>query len=200
MPLAAPPLVGLRCGPCLGPWARLRPLCDCASALCCLLLLRSRLLLYSVRCLPMLLCRLRLHCSRSSAAPLSPMRELAGAPPPLVRRLVGALLLVAPPLRVATPLRVPSAEFPLLPPAPLPVGLRRRIRLGPWVPLRSLCDCSRGRRCLSLYRSRLLSCSVRPLSWLSCCLLLVWPCCRLCLRPWALLRPLCDCSWALCCL
>ena len=44
MPHAAPPLVGLRCGPCLGPWALFRPLCDFERqcTLCCLLLLRSR--------------------------------------------------------------------------------------------------------------------------------------------------------------
>ena len=51
------------------------------------------------------------------------MPELAGAPPPYVRRLVGALLLVALPLLVATRLRVPSSEVTVLPPARLLVGL-----------------------------------------------------------------------------
>ena len=51
------------------------------------------------------------------------MPELAGAPQPLVRRLVGAVLLVAPPLLVTTLLRVPSSELPALSPALLPVGL-----------------------------------------------------------------------------
>ena len=79
-----------------------------------------------------------------------------------MQQLVGTLLLVAPPLHVATPLRVLSSEFPVLPPAPLPVGLRRRVRLGPWAPLRALCDCSWALRCLSFCGSRSLSCSVRP--------------------------------------
>ena len=52
--------VGLRCRPCLGPWALFCPLCDCACALRCLVALCSRALLRPVCCLAMLRCRLRL--------------------------------------------------------------------------------------------------------------------------------------------
>ena len=62
------------------------------------------------------------------------MPRLAGAPRPLVRLLVGALLLVTPPLLVFTLLRVPPSKFPVLHRAPLSVGLRRRVRLGPGLP------------------------------------------------------------------
>ena len=67
MPPSAPVLVGLPCGPCLGPWELFRPLCECACALRRLSPLRSPSLLGSLRCLLLLVCRVRLDCSRGSA-------------------------------------------------------------------------------------------------------------------------------------
>ena len=110
-----------------------------------------------------------------------------------MRRLAGSLLLGAPSLLVATPPRVPCSVLLAWPPALQPVGLRHRVRLGPWAPCRPLCDCSWALRCLSLCRSWALSCSVCPLSWSLCCLLLlllVGLRCRFCLGPPPFLRPL----------
>ena len=146
----------------------------------------------------------RCYCAGSIAPEvlLSPMPELAGAALPVVRRLVGAFLLVALPLLVAIPLRMPSSGFSLPPPPLLPVGLRRRARLRPWAPFRSLCDNTWALCCPSLRRSWSLFSSACLLSWSLCrllLLLLVGLCCRIRLGLWVLLRPLCDCSWALCC-
>ena len=106
-------------------WAR-----GCSSALCVAVCARFAALFPSAMgCSSAVCVALRCYCAASSSiapyAPLSRMLELTGAPPPLVRRLVGALLLVAPPLLVATPLQVPSSEFHVLPPAPLPWALQR---------------------------------------------------------------------------
>ena len=65
------------------------------------------------------------------------------------------------------------------------------------MPLHSSCKCSWALYCPSLCCSRLLTCSVRLLSKLPCCLL---PRCHPCLGSWALLHPLCDRLWGLCCM
>ena len=57
---SAPPLVGCHCSLCLGPWGLLRPLCYCSCALRCHLPLCSQSPFCSMRCLSMLLRRLRL--------------------------------------------------------------------------------------------------------------------------------------------
>ena len=102
------------------------------------------------------------------------MPELTGSPLPLVRRLVGALLLVAPPLLVATSLRVRSSEFPVLATSCSAAhGAPTSAHVGPWAALRSLCDCSWALDHLSLYRSQSLSCSACLISWSPCCLLLL---------------------------
>ena len=71
---------------------------------------------------------------------LSLIPGLVGAPPPLVRRLVGAALPCAQMLPVAPWLRAPSFLVAALPPA-----------LGSWALLRPLCDCSWALRRLLLY-------------------------------------------------
>ena len=153
-------------------WARGRYSALCATVRArfadfrCSALGRSSALCAVVRCY------YAASASIAPEAPLSPMSKLTGAPLPLVRRLVGALPLVAPPLLVATPLRVPSSNFPVLPPALLPVGLRCRLCLGPWALLRPLCDCPGALCCLKLRHLWSLRCLVGCLSTLLWCLLL----------------------------
>ena len=196
LPPSAPPRVALRCGPCLGPRALLRPLCECA---CTLRRLCPPLvsLLSSVCCLLMLLCRLWLYCYRGSAAAYASARRCCSALSATAR---GCLLLGAPLLLAATPLRVPSSERPVL--ATCPAAPGAPTSRTPWpvgAPpflVRPLVGAL-----LPITRSR--CCSVCFFSWWLCylvLLLLVGLCCRLYPGPWALLRPLCDCSWAPCCL
>ena len=69
-------------------------------------------------------------------APLSPLFGPVGAPPPFVRLPGGALLPVAPPLVVATLLRVLSLDVAVVPPTLPRLRLRYRLSLGLWVLLR----------------------------------------------------------------
>ena len=94
---------GPPCGPCVGPWALLRPLCDRTCALCCLLVLTSLSLLCYVRCVAMLLCRLRLYCSLGSVVTYARARRCS---PTFSATARGAY--------AATPLWVLSSNFPLL--------------------------------------------------------------------------------------
>ena len=106
-------------------------------------------------------------------APLSPLFGPVGtAPPPFLRLPGGALLPVAPPLLVATLLRVLSFNANVVPPALPRLRLRYRLSLGLWVLLCLLCAGSWALRCLVLYRSRSLLGSTRRPSWLPRCLLL----------------------------
>ena len=133
------------------------------------------------------------------------MRELARAPPRLVRRLMGALLLVAPPARGRYPalgavFRVsfaasrfathgaPTSRTPWpLGALPFPVRLLMETLLPVALPL----------PVAPLLR---VPCFLVPVLPLLLLLLLMGLRCRLRLGPWALLRPLCNGSWALCCL
>ena len=143
--------VGLRRRVCLSSLALLRPLCHYAlrAWLPCapLLLIAARLCVLScdVTMLPLALLLPRLNCRLCMSARV--LRALSAT-------ARGRFPRVAPPIRLATPLRVPSSERPVMPPARLPVGPQRRVHLGPWSLLRSLCDCLWALCCLSL------SCSV----------------------------------------
>ena len=174
-PVGAPP-----------PFVRLRMRASPLVPLC------SRLLICSVLCLSMLLCRLRLYCSlarKCSPAPsvtargrlapccsATPSRYPApgaifstpfatscsaargaltsrtpwpvGAPPFLVRLLLGALLPVALPLPVALLLCVPCFLVVVLPLALAARGAPLSPCLGPWALLRPLCDCSWALSCM----------------------------------------------------
>ena len=110
--LTAPPpallLPRLRCRLCLSSQVRPRPQCDGSWALCCLLLCRS----WS---LPRSGCRLPWGF-RGAPTPRTPWP--VGAPPFLVRLLLGASLPITLPLPVALLLRVSSFLVAVLPRAP----------------------------------------------------------------------------------
>ena len=77
-------------------------------------------------------------CSAAREAALSLIPGLVGAPPPLVRRLLGIVLPCALPLPVGPGVRAPSFLIAALPLASVLVGLHRRLCLGsppPFVPL-----------------------------------------------------------------
>ena len=184
----------------LGSWPPLRRLCARWWALGCLSLCRSRCLPCPVHCLSMLLCCLLLCCSWGSAVACALTQGRSYAP---FAWHGGRFVALCSALLIAPPLCAVSSEVVVLPPAPLPAGFQRRIRLGSWAPLRPLCYCPWALRYLSLFRSRSHPCSARCLSWLLCCLLL---CClwgSAVAYAWARGRsfaPSGECSWALRCL
>ena len=104
------------------------------------------------------------------------MPRPVAAPLPLVRLLMGALLLVGVSLSVAAMLCVVCMDVAVWPFALPRLRLRYRLSVGFWVLLRLLCAASSALRNLVLCRSRLLLGSVRCPSWLPRCLRL---CCLL---------------------
>ena len=198
LPLA-PFVLGLPCCLLLGWWALVRPFCDVPWMSCCLSLCRSSSLICYVRCLSRLLCCLLLCCSWGSAVSYASARGRSSALRDTARGRFAAYR-STPPARSPAPCAIylgccavgcSAACGALRPPMLGHVGTPP-----PFV--RLLMDVA-PQFALPLPVATLL----RPLS----CAVdvpprappLVGVCCRLCLGSWALLRPLCDRSWALCC-
>ena len=145
-----PPLVGLRCGFSPGPWAPLRPSCDCSCYCSCgsswtlrrCLLWHSRSLPCSVRYLVRLLCCLLLLRSWGSVVAYARARGRSSALCVTARGRFAALCSTVFDRSLAPLLCTLCFKVAFPPSAPLLVGLRCGPCLGPWALLRLLCDCA----------------------------------------------------------